>query len=337
MIEAWKERQLKWLAIGHEVRRREVDPSLEFEEFPEPGLSQVALLQIFTDTLNGKTTPAMAANQISDWVLLVPDSDICYNIDTAYANMTGVLFSATSQFPSQKHLKILADLTVELANQPDAYNSKDVPLEFELGSVVVPPGGRIVVPCISGGGLWSGLPDFAFRVGDDINRGPPGFLPLFVPGHKDQHHFDRQAEDKYTNINTYAALIAKQVPPKGSPLCSCLHCAFIVFAFLEHGPGTERGKWSHLAVRAAATWLIVAGKNLVDQGPPSTVAWSISGSLWEAEGGTNTVNVKRLRFWKERLHYFQESGRLISREAVNAINDALIVLDNLITRLEMIN
>jgi hypothetical protein len=327
MTEAWKDRQLKWLAIGHEVRRREVDSSVEF---PEPGSSQVALLQIFTDTLDGNTTPATAANQISYWVLSVPDSDICYDINNAYANMMGVLLSATSQFSSRKHLKILADLTVELANQPDAYNNKDKPLEFESGSVVVPPGERIVVPCMSGGGLWSGLPDFAFRVGDDLNRGPPNFLPLSVPGRKDQHQIDRQAEEKYTNINTFAALIAKQHPAEGSPLCSCLHCAFIVFAFLEHGPGTERGKWSHLAVRAAATWLIIAGEELVNPGPPSSVAGYISGSLWEAEGGTNTVDVKRLRFWKERFQYFQESGRLISQEAVDATHDAAAVLDSLI-------
>ena len=140
MTEAWKERQLKWLAIGHEVRRREVDSSVEFEEFPEPGSSQVALLQIFTDTLDGNTTPATAAKQISDWVLSVPDSGICYDINRAYANMMGVLFSATSEFSSRKHLGILADLTVELANQPDAYNHKDKPLEFESGSIVVPPG-----------------------------------------------------------------------------------------------------------------------------------------------------------------------------------------------------
>jgi hypothetical protein len=98
-----------------------------------------------------------------------------------------------------------------------------------------------VVPRISGGGLWSGLPDFAFRVGTDLNRGPSHFLPLFVPGRKDQHQLDRQAEEKYTNINTFAALIAKQHPPEGSPLRRCLHCAYIVFALLEHGPGAERG------------------------------------------------------------------------------------------------
>jgi hypothetical protein len=330
MTEAWKESQLKWLAVGHEVRRREVDSSLEFEEFPEPGSSQVALLQIFTDTLDGNIPPATAAKQISDWVLSVPDNDICYDINTAYANMMGVLFSATSQFSTRKHLEILADLTVELANQPDAYNNKDKPLEFESGSFVVPPGERIVLPCTSGGGLWSGLPNFAFRVGDDLNRGPANFLPLPGSGHKDQHQTHRQAEEKYTNVNTFAALIAKKHPPEESPLCSCLHCAFIVFAFLEHGPGTERGKWSHLAVRAAATWLIIAGEELVNQGPPSSVARYISGSLWEAEGGTNTVDVKRLRFWKERFQYFRESGRLISQEAVDATQEAAAVLDRLI-------
>jgi hypothetical protein len=330
MTEAWKEKRLNGLAIGYEVRRRELDSSVEFEEFPEPATSQVALLQIFTDTLNENTTPATAAKQISDWVLSVPDSDICYAIDTAYANMIGVLFSATSQFSSRKHLEILADLTVELANQPDAYNNKDKPLEFGSGSVVVPPGESIVVPCITGGRLWSELPDFAYLLGDNLNRGPLNFLPLFVPGRKDQHQIDRQAEERYTNINTFAALIAKQHPSEDSPLCSCLHCAFIVFAFLEHGPGTERGKWSHFVVRAAAIWLIIAGEELVNPGPPSSAASYISGSLWEVEGGTNTVDAKRLRFWKERFQHFRESGRLISQEAVDATHDAAAVLDSLI-------
>jgi hypothetical protein len=315
------------------VRRREVDSSSEFEEFPEPGFSQVALLKIFTDTLDENTTPATAAKQISYWVLSVPESDICYDINKAYANMMGVLFSATSQFSSRKYLEILADLTVELAKQPDAYNNKDKSLEFESDSVVVPPGERIVVPCMSGGGLWSGLPDFAFRVGSDVNRGPPSLLPLSVPGPKYQRQIDRQAEEKYTNINMFAALIAKQHPPEGSPLCSCLQCAFIVFAFLEHGPGTQRGEWSHLAVRAAATWLIIAGGELVNPGPSSTVAGYISGSLWEAEGGTNIVDAKLLRFWKERFQHFLESGRLISQESVDATHEATAVLDSLIAAL----
>jgi hypothetical protein len=219
---------------------------VEFKEFPEPTSSQVALLQIFTDTLNDNTTQATAAKQISYWVLSVPDSEICYDVNKAYANMMGVVFSATSQSSSRKHLEILAELTVELVNQPDAYNNEDKPLEFESSSVVVPPGERIVVSCMSGGGLWSGLPGSAFRVGDDLNRGPPNFLPLSLSSHKDQHQIHRQAEEKYTKVNTFAALIAKQHPPEGSPLSSCLHCAFIVFAFLEHGSRTERGKWSHL-------------------------------------------------------------------------------------------
>lgn len=55
-----------------------------------------------------------------------------------------------------------------------------------------------------------------------------------------------------------------------------------MFAPLEHGPGAERGTWSHLAVRAAAIWLIIAGEELVSPGQSSDVAGYISGSLWEA-------------------------------------------------------
>lgn len=107
MTQAWRGSQLRWLVNGHEVRRRELDSSLEFEEFPEPQPSQLALLQIFTHALNENTTPATAAKQLSRWTFSVPDSDICYDIDRAYANMMGVLFSSTSQISSQKRLKIL--------------------------------------------------------------------------------------------------------------------------------------------------------------------------------------------------------------------------------------
>jgi hypothetical protein len=103
-----------------------------------------------------------------------------------------------------------------------------------------------------------------------------------------------------------------------------------VSAFLEHGPDTNRGKWSHLAVRAAATWLIVAGEQVVDPGPLSSVARYISGSLWEAQGGANTVDVTRLRFWNERFQHFRESGRLVSQVAVHTTQDAAAVLDSLI-------
>jgi hypothetical protein len=85
-----------------------------------------------------------------------------------------------------------------------------------------------------------------------------------------------------------------------------------------------------LAVRAAATWLIIAGEVLANPGPPSTVSEYNSVGLWEAEGGPNTVDVKRLRFWKERFQYFRDSRRLISQEAEDATRDAAVVLDSLI-------
>lgn len=187
-----------------------------------------------------------------------------------------------------------------------------------------------MVSGVFGGGSWSGLPDFAFRLIDDINRGPPNFLPLFKPGREDQLEIGRSAEEQFTNINTFAALIARQCPAEESPLFSCHHAAFIVFAFLKHGAGTNHEKWSHLAVRAAATWLIVAGEQLVDTGPSASVDRYISGSLWEAEGGTNTMDAKRLRFRKERFQHFRESGRLVSQEALDATHGAVVVLDSLI-------
>lgn len=332
MTEAWKERQLLWLARGHEVRRREVDSSVDFEESPQPGSSQVALLQIFTDVLDEKITPVTAAKQISGWVLSVPDSDICYDIFNAYMNMIGVLFAGARQLSSRTHLKILADITVELANLPNVYNNTNRVMDFESGSVVVQPGERIQLPCQSGGALWSGLPDFAFSVSLDLHGGPRSLIQIFEPGRDDEQQKYRQSEDMYTNINTFAALIAQQHPPQGSQLCSCLHSAFAVFAFLEHGPDTARGRFPHLVVRAAVTWLIIAGEELIDLGSPPTKQDYISGSLWAAEGGTNTVDVKRLRFWKERFRQLRESGGLLSQEAVDATDDVMAVLDRLIDR-----
>ncbi|KAK3209576.1 hypothetical protein GRF29_69g2260228 [Pseudopithomyces chartarum] len=332
MTETWKKKQLEWLAIGHEVRRRELDQSVKFEKCPAPASSQLALLQIFMDTLDGNTTPGIAAKQVSDWVLSIPDDDICYDIHRAYANMMGVLISATSQLSFQAHLEILAEFTIELARQPDAYNNKDTPLIFESGSVVVLPGERIVMPCISGGALWSGLPDFAFRMMDDLDRGPPNFFPLFIPGREDQHQIDCQAEENYTNISTFAALIAGKNPPNDFPLRSCLDCALKVFKFLECGPDTERGKWSHLAVRAAAAWLVIAGDKLLHSSPASTVVGNCSDSPWEAQNSHHIVNIERLRFWGERFQYFRESGKLISQQAVDSTYDATVVIESLITR-----
>ncbi|KAF2853133.1 hypothetical protein T440DRAFT_319297 [Plenodomus tracheiphilus IPT5] len=332
MTEAWKEEQLSWLARSHEVRQRELDSSASYEEFPQPASSQVALIQIFTDVLDETHTPATAAQQISDWVLSVPDSDVCYDIFLAYQNMIGVLFSGARQLSSQKHLRILADLAVELAKLPDVYNTKKEPMDFEGGLVVVLPGERVKLPCQTGGGLWSGLPDFALTMRDDLNSGPTSFFHTLGPGRDDQQQQQvyRQAEDKYTNINTFAALIAKQHAPQESPLCSCVHYAFAVFAFLENGPDTARGRFSHLTVRAAAIWLTIAGEELVASGSPSAKYDYTSGSLWAAEGGTNTVDVKRLRFWKERFQQLRESGRLLSQEAVDATIDAAAALDRLI-------
>jgi hypothetical protein len=330
MTEAWREEQLEWLARGHEVRRLQLNLSVDLEEPPQPGFSQIALLHFFIDALDEKTTPTSAAKQISEWVLSVPDSDICYNIYTAYMNMIGVLFAGARQLSSRKHLKILADLTVELANLPDAYNNTDMPIEFE-GGLVVQIGERIELPCQTGTALWSGLPDFALMIRDHLNAGPPQFFHHnFEPGRDGQQEYYHQAEDQYTNINTFAAMIAQQHPLQESPLSSCVDYAFAMFAFLENGPDTARGRFSHLVVRAAATWLTVAGKEVVISGSPFSKYNYTAGSLWAAEGGTNTVDVKRLYFWKDRFRQLRESGRLLSQDAIDATIAAAAVLDSLI-------
>jgi hypothetical protein len=276
----------------------------------------------------------------------VPESDNSYNTYSAYYEVLRVLFSGARTLSSRKQLQILADLTVELTKLPNVYNNTDDPIEItqnntpksiEWGEgllVVVQPGKRIKLPCTTGGELWSGLPDFVAWIEDDLNGGPLQFRPqdTEVVGLDGQQQISRIAEDRYTNINTFAALIARQHPPQGSPLCSCVDFAFATFAFLEHGPNTNYDKETHLTVRAAATWLIIAGEELVASGSPSTRYdyTSRTGSLWKAEGGTNAVNDKRLRFWKDRFQQIRESGRLVSQEAVDATIEAAAVLDRLI-------
>ena len=177
MTEAWKEELLEELAIAYEVRQREVDSSLELEEFPQPASSHIALLQIYTDVLDGNDTPGIASKRIHDWVLSVPDSDNCYDTSFAYHEVLRVLFAGARKLSSRKQLKILADLTVELAKLPDVYNNTDKPIEFEGGLIVVQPRQRIKLPCQTGGELWSGLPDFAAYIGDDLHGGPLQFRP----------------------------------------------------------------------------------------------------------------------------------------------------------------
>jgi len=95
------------------------------------------LLQIYTDVLDENDTARTAAKRISDWVLLVLDRDTCYDISSAYGDVLSVLFGAARELSSQKHLEILADLTVELANLPDVYNDTGKLMVFEEGSVAV--------------------------------------------------------------------------------------------------------------------------------------------------------------------------------------------------------
>lgn len=330
MTEEWKNKQFQQLAIFREVRQRQVDPSAKFEEFPQPAPSHLALLQIYTDILDGKDSARTAAKQINNWVLSVPDNDTCYDIAVAYGDVLLVLLTAARELSSRKHLQILADLTVELASLPDVYNDTDKPIVFEEGSVVVQPGQRIKLPCQTGGELWSGLPDFALCIRDDLHDGPLHFRAVSGTGDGNQQQPSCEAEDMYTNVNTFAALIARQDPPQASPLHSCVDFAFATFAFLEHGPGTNYDQESHLTVRAAAAWLIIAGEQLVAAGSPSTKYNYTSGSLWEAEGGTNTVDVKRLRFWKDWFQNIRDSGRLSGQKAVEATIEATAVLERLI-------
>ena len=330
MTEEWKEKELQQLAIIHELRQRQVDPSAEFVEFPQPAPSQLALLQIYTDVLDENDTARATAKRISEWVLSVPGRDICYDIASAYGDVLHVLFGAARQFSSRKHLEILADLTVELANLPDVCNDTDKPIVFEEGTVVVQPGEKIKLHSQSRGELWSGLPYVASGIGNDLRSGPLQFHQISGNEHDGDQLSSCKSEDMYTNINTFAALIARQDLPQASPLTSCVDFAFATFAFMEHGPGTNYDRDAHHAIRAASAWLVIAGRQVVAAGSPSTKNSRISGSLWEAEGGTDAVDVKRLRFWRGRFQHFRESGRLLDQKAVDATIEATAALDDLI-------
>jgi hypothetical protein len=333
MTSTWKETLLQSLAIAYEVRQRQVDSSLELVEFPEPAPAQVALLQIYTDVLEEKDTPATAAKRINTWVLSVPDSDPVYDIPAAYYEVLRVLFSGAKELSSHQHLKTLADFTIELANLPNLHNNSNKPIKFHNSDagvlVVIHPGEKIVLPCQTGGVPWSGLPDFALYIRDNL-YGEPVRLRRGTEIGQDEEQFNSKAEDRYTNINTFAALIALQHPPQGSPLCSCADFAFATMAFLERKPNPNVEQIEHLVVRAVAAWLTIAGEEIVAAGSPSLKYDYTFGSLWKTEGGTNTIDAKRLRFWKYRVQQIWKSGRLSSKEAVEATIEAMAALDRLI-------
>ena len=73
--------------------------------------------------------------------------------------------------------------------------------------------------------------------------------------------------------------------------------------------------------------MIAGSKQVLAAGSPSSKYSYISGSLWEAVGGTNVVDVNRLRFWRGRFQDFSQSGRLSDQKAVDATIEATIVFD----------
>ena len=130
--------------------------------------------------------------------------------------------------------------------------------------------------------------------GDDLRSESFQFRQVSGNEHDNDQLSFCESEDMYTNVNTFSALIARQDPPQASQLRSCVDYAFTILAFLEHDPGTTYDEDAHFAVRAAAAWLVIAGKQVMATGSPSTNYSYIPGSLWEAERGTNAVDVTRL-------------------------------------------
>ena len=140
MNEAWKKKEFQQLALFHEIRQRQAGPSAEFVECPEPAPSQLALSQIYQDVLHENDPAGIVAKRLGDWVLLVSDRDTCYDIANAFGDILMLIFSAARELSSRKHLQILADLTVELANLPGVYNNTNKPMVFGEGSIAVQPG-----------------------------------------------------------------------------------------------------------------------------------------------------------------------------------------------------
>ena len=115
----------------------------DFVEYPEPAPSQLALSQIYQDALHKHDPTGTAAKRLGDWVLSVSDRDTCYDIANAYSDVLMLISSAARELSSRKHLQILADIIVELANLPDVYNDTEKLTVLEECSIAVLPGERI--------------------------------------------------------------------------------------------------------------------------------------------------------------------------------------------------
>ena len=72
---------------------------------------------------------------------------------------------------------------------------------------------------------------------------------------------------------------------------------------------------------------MIAGADVLELQPHSL--YSVPGELWKDAGGSNDVDLQRLRFWGDRFKEFGTSGLLISQEALDAVAEASEVIDKL--------
>lgn len=120
---------------------------------------------------------------------------------------------------------------------------------------------------------------------------------------------EKQAEEYWTNINTFCALVARQGPPSESSLSSCLrHLRRTIVHALEYSPQTREGSLTRLKVRAAARWIVIAKQSVREaesKGPTC-----VPGDLWAAVSSTQEISSERWLFWQKRFQELAETGNL---------------------------
>lgn len=309
MTETWASQQLEWLGAIDKAQCLRSKPSEATRYSPaSPNTTQTALVETFRNVLDSTVTPKDAATQLSSTILSSTD------ITTAYSNMLGILLKGAHQLSSHQHLQNLADLAVELAALPDAVNTQSSPMTFSDGyaSVVIRPGK--VLELLGGDRLWSNLVSFGRSLGYYM-RGPEGFLKDINPeasaedAAREKAATGKQAEEHWTNINTFCALVARRGPLSEPSLSSCLrHSLETIVLALEYSPETREGSLTRLRVRAAATWIVIAKQDVREAGSKGLTY--MPGDLWAAAGGTREVSPERWSFWQRRFQELAEMGDL---------------------------
>jgi hypothetical protein len=110
------------------------------------------------------------------------------------------------------------------------------------------------------------------------------------------------AKEKWSNLNTYLALLAKDSDAQKLPVLAhkaTLSLVALSTAF-EFSPETRSGRNSELRVPAAAQWLRIAGDQIESLCANGTERMP-AGDLWTSTGGGEICDKARLQFWKTRM------------------------------------